>query len=67
MRSFDFSKIRPAVFCVETLAYARDNNEMKILGIAEFLCSKGYMVYADTYINTIFVDAARWKARKTGV
>lgn len=28
---------------------------------ASFLKSKGYSVYADTYINTIFVREDKWK------
>lgn len=62
--SFDFVKFRPEVFCIETLTYTEDNSETKIKKIIDFMLSNGYFVYADTYINTIFVDQRVWKNRK---
>lgn len=63
LKSFDFSNYRPEIFCVETITYTEDNTEEKINTIIDFMKSVGYMVYADTYINTIFVDAVSWKKR----
>jgi len=63
VQSFDFSRFRPEMFCVETLTYTEDNSERKIPEIAELMQSNGYFVYADTYINTIFVDSAAWQNR----
>jgi len=63
LQSLDFKKYRPEVFCVETLTYTEDNTETKIQEIIEFMISKGYMAYADTYINTIFVEENIWKNR----
>lgn len=64
LKSFDFSRFRPEVFCVETLTYTEDNSEKKLNKIIDFMISNNYFVYADTYINTIFVDSKKWKCRK---
>ncbi len=63
MQHFDFSKYRPEVFCLETLSYTEDKSERKLTEIIELMHEKGYLTYADTYINTIFVDANAWKNR----
>jgi FkbM family methyltransferase len=65
LKSFDFSKYRPEVFCIETLTYTENNTEEKLSNIIQFMSSMGYKSYADTYINTIFVDQEIWKNRKT--
>lgn len=62
VRALDLSRFRPAVICVETLTYSESRQERKLTGIAEHLLGQGYFVYADTYINTVFVDRARWQA-----
>lgn len=63
LKSFDFSRFRPAVFCVETLTYVEDKTERKITEIIELMKSEGYFAYADTYINTVFVDQETWRSR----
>lgn len=65
IQSLDLSKYRPAVICAETLTYTNNNTEQKIEEIPRYLCSNGYFIYADTYINTIFVDLEVWNARQT--
>lgn len=62
VRSVDLSRHRPLVICVETLSYSVDRREVKLHGVAEHLLPNGYMLYADTYINSIFVDEQRWRA-----
>ncbi len=64
LKTIDFSIYRPEVFCVETLTYTEDNFEEKITSTIDFMLSQGYIIYADTYVNTIFVDKAAWLARK---
>jgi hypothetical protein len=59
-RAIDFSIHRPAAFCVETLTYSEDGHGEKILPLFELFESKGYFAYADTHVNTIFVDRDRW-------
>ncbi|MBI5598232.1 MAG: FkbM family methyltransferase [Deltaproteobacteria bacterium] len=63
LRSFDFKNFRPEVFCIETILYTEDGSEGKVAEIIDFMKSAGYMVFADTYINTIFVDSRVWKNR----
>lgn len=55
LKSIDFGKFRPELFCVETLSYDPDQNTYKRTEINEFLASVGYKVHADTYVNTIFI------------
>lgn len=63
VESFDFGAWRPKVFCIETLTYAEDASERKLTEIIDVMTANGYLAYADTYINTIFVDRAAWEAR----
>lgn len=63
LQSFDFRRFRPVVFCLETLSYTEDNSERKLTEIIELMHGNGYMTYADTYVNTIFVDEQAWKSR----
>ena len=62
--SINFEEHRPLVICVETLTYSEDRTERKINEIIDYIHSKGYRKYADTYINTIFVDNKVWMSRK---
>lgn len=64
LKSFDFSKFRPPALCVETLTYTEDNTEEKKGDILNLMTSRGYFVYADTYINTIFVEEEAWRRRQ---
>lgn len=60
IRALDFDNYRPEVFCIETVEHV---TEKKIPDIMEWMGSKGYQVYADTFINTIFVEGNRWERR----
>lgn len=60
IKSFDFSKHRPEVFCIETLTYTEDKTEKKLTDIIDHMKANNYIAYADTYINTIFVDRSAW-------
>jgi FkbM family methyltransferase len=61
LKSLDFNKYRPLVICAETITYSENRTERKITEILDFITSKGYFIYADTHINTIFVDEERFK------
>jgi FkbM family methyltransferase len=63
LKTFDFSRFRPQVFVIETLTYTEDKSEGKEQDIIRYMESVGYMAYADTYVNTLFVDRAAWKSR----
>jgi FkbM family methyltransferase len=64
VKSLDFDTFRPAVLCVETLTYTEDRTERKLTEIADVVCGRGYFLYADTYINSIFVDRETWTSRR---
>ena len=54
LKSLDFTKYRPEVICVETLGYDENQKGYKLNDINEFMLTKNYIVYADTWVNTIF-------------
>lgn len=57
LETFDFATYRPEVFCIETVTNAdiRKMNE-----INDLMKSNNYVVYADTFVNTIFVEQHCW-------
>jgi len=63
LRSIDFSRHRPHVFCVETLSYAAgDDRGVKNEEIHALMLANDYRLYADTYINSIYISTAVWEA-----
>jgi len=56
----DFENNGPKVICVETISFEEDGTGVKNDEMVEFLKSKGYLMYADTYINSIFVKEHLW-------
>jgi FkbM family methyltransferase len=60
LKSFNFEKFRPEVFCVETLTHPHERKVTEILAVMR---ENDYFMYADTYINTIFVEKATWQRR----
>lgn len=62
LKSLDFEKHRPLAICVETITYSENRTERKMTEISDFVTSKGYFVYGDTHINTIFVDEKKFQA-----
>jgi len=63
LNTLDFKRFRPLVLCVETLTYTEDRTESKLTDVIDFVCEQGYLLYADTFINSIFVDRHAWKNR----
>jgi FkbM family methyltransferase len=55
--------LRPTVICVETLYFRNDNIREIKKPILEYLENNGYLRFADTYINTIYVDENKWTSR----
>lgn len=53
--NFDFEKFKIPVFVVETVKYSRSHIKEKDFRIIDLMVDKGYFIYSDTYINTIFV------------
>lgn len=56
LNTFPFAKYPVPVWIVETCEYSETHIKPKITTIIELMKSKGYFIYADTYINTIFVN-----------
>lgn len=60
LQSMDYTQSCPTVICVETLTYSENGRGRKLSELVAFLEAKGYLTYADTNINTIFVRRDRW-------
>jgi FkbM family methyltransferase len=58
--SMNLEKSRPKVICLETVEYTIDGTGKKRDALIQNVISKGYTVYADTNINTIFVENNFW-------
>lgn len=56
LQSLNFSKYRPAIICVESIEYSTNLSGMKNTRISSLLTDNNYFLYADTHINSIFVD-----------
>jgi len=56
LKSINFERTVPMIIVTETIDYSITYKEnLKRKGIISFLQDKGYIVYSDTMINTIFV------------
>ena len=60
INSIDFESNAPMVICVETISFSNSGNGVKNSAMIEFLESRGYLCYADTNINSIFVLRSKW-------
>ncbi|MBM3415182.1 MAG: FkbM family methyltransferase [Bacteroidetes bacterium] len=60
-KTIDFEQYKPEVICAETLWFAENNKETKNYQLIEFYKDRGYFVYADTYINSIFCRKDAYK------
>jgi FkbM family methyltransferase len=56
LNSIDFNLHRPIAICAETVGYSETLYKEKVPEINNLLLSKGYLIFADTNINTIFID-----------
>ena len=56
LRSLDYQMTRPLAICVETVGYSETLAKPKSPEVTSFLTSAGYAVFADTFVNTIYVD-----------
>ncbi len=61
IRNIDFGSIRPEILCVETTSYG-GAAQYKNHDLIQYITDNGYVVFADTFINTIFVDSDSWNA-----
>lgn len=58
LTSIDYERFPIPVICVETCKFSESHVKPKDTSIEDFLLRKNYFVYADTYINTIFVNSS---------
>jgi FkbM family methyltransferase len=57
IRSFDFAKYKPEIFCIETTYFEPNGKIVRIDGIFDVMKENGYEVFSDNQINTIFVTS----------
>jgi FkbM family methyltransferase len=63
LEDIDWSTNRPTCVCVETCSYERTKEPRKMDGIIDFMKTHHYMLYADTFVNSIFVCKTAWQKR----
>jgi FkbM family methyltransferase len=56
VRSIDYSRHRPKLICVETARYDESGTVRKLYEVNEHLEQNGYVLFADSYINSIYLD-----------
>lgn len=56
LKSLDMERFPIPVICVESCTFSNNHIRPKDKCIIDYLLSKGYEIYADTYVNTIFVN-----------
>lgn len=64
IKEIDFENNYPIVICIETISFSTSGNGIKNTDLIEYIESKGYLPYADTNINTIFVRKNLWRKIK---
>lgn len=60
LRSWDFSRWRPRIACVETITYSTGRSGRQKDEISKLFEDNEYFEYAHTHINTLFVDKEVW-------
>lgn len=60
IESIDFNKVYPIVICVETISFSMSRKGIKNEFLIELILKNGYVLYADTYLNSIFVRKDIW-------
>lgn len=61
LQMIDWKKYRPKCVCVETIAYEKNKEPEKLKEIINLMQGNDYLLYADTFINSIFVDKYQWQ------
>lgn len=62
LASVDWVRFRPKCVCVETIGYETKSAPKKLQDIVKLMNEAGYILYADTFINSIFVDSQCWQS-----
>lgn len=66
LRSLDAERFPIPVICVETVSYSESHIRTKERAIIDLLESRGYFLYADTFINSIFVHDTWYRSQASG-
>lgn len=61
LKTLDFSNYMIKCICVETVYYSQDGQSLRNTELMGFMNASGYSVYADTGINTIYVNTQWFK------
>jgi len=64
IKNIDYERNYPIVICVETVSFSTIGRGVKNTQLIDYLNSHGYLTYADTNINTIFVRKEYWEREK---
>jgi FkbM family methyltransferase len=60
IKSLNFGKYAPRVICIESINYTKDGTGDKRVDLCNFIENAGYLEYANTNINSIFVHRKWW-------
>ncbi len=63
LQSINFDNKPPTVVCIESISFSNTGHGEKNKNIIGFMLSKNYLLFADTYINYIFVYRPFWEKR----
>ena len=58
IKNFDFIKFQPEVFCIETMRRDNQGKLIKNDELIKYMEDNRYSIYADTFINTIFINSS---------
>jgi FkbM family methyltransferase len=61
IKTIDFTAAKPTVICIETITYSDKGRGLKNTALINYIQEKGYLLYADTNINSIFVLRQKWE------
>ncbi|MCM8569205.1 FkbM family methyltransferase [Gramella jeungdoensis] len=61
INQIDFISNFPIVICIETISFSTSGKGKKNLTLVKYIEEKGYILYADTNINSIFVKKEFWQ------
>jgi FkbM family methyltransferase len=61
LKSIDFNQNCPTVICLETISFSQKGMGLKNLKLISLVEEMGYLNYADTNVNTIFVLKNKWE------
>lgn len=64
IKSLNFSSYQPKVICIESINYTPDGTGTKRLDLCRYIEDAGYYEYANTNINSIFVNKQWWFGNK---